>query len=170
MNYLVKVYQHNKNLSFATSGNDGNRPLVDQFIIKSNDSKKVVAKVRSNKLIVACDSPVKITVEEMQPHDGGFRTCWEINFYKSVRHQVGLIEQFEDGTFRFSNDQGVSDEDMDFYEDNKAISNVTPIKANSLDKQNELDQRKNESNEEYQNRLMQIVTENGGPDFRKKAR
>lgn len=169
MNYLVKVYQNNKNLNHY--GSDKNRPLVLQFVMKTNDPKKIVAKVDSNKDIINFDSPIRITVEQLTLEEGEhYRFFWEVDFYKTTAYCKGFIEQFEDGSFRFLSDDGVSDEDLDYYQDKNEISNVSPIKAKSSDKQSELDQQKNESNEEYQNRLMQIVTENGGPDFRKKAR
>lgn len=173
MNYLVKVYQNNQKLNWH--GSDKNRPLVLQFVTKTNEPKKIVKKVEANKDINGCTATVRITVEQLELKEGEhYRFFWEVDFYKITSFCKGFIEQFEDGTFQILNDQGVSDEDLDSYQDQVENSNVKPIKMASEKKDLnlliEFDQSKDESNEQYQERLMKIVAENDGPDFRKKAK
>lgn len=172
MNYLVKVYQNSEKLSFFGSGK--NRPLVLQFLKKNNDPEVIVKTIKANKYISTSDGEVRVTVETITPEqEGGFRMLWVIDYYKTVVQSYGILSQFEDGTFRISNDQGVSDEELDSWQEkNEVISNpdLKTINKSSENQSSKMDQKPNESKQEYQKRLMTVLAENGGPDFRKKAK
>ena len=144
-----------------------------QFLAKSNDPEKVVKTIKANKYISMSDGEVKVTVETITPEqEGGFRMLWVIDYYKTEVQYYGILSQFEDGTFRISNDQGVSDEEMDSWQEKNVVISDPEFKTTSTSSENqssEMDQKPNESKKEYQKRLMTLLAENGGPDFRKKV-
>lgn len=236
MVYLLKVYRSELMASYNNV-----EPKVScteelyqpEKTAEAPDPQEILQYLRKNNRFEDYLLVRRITVEESRPKNSiDPNLIWELDLFSQKLICVGLISYEKDGSFRISNDQGVSDED---YGDGFGSDLVTTLEEDvvadliCLDKDgfilasrtrfgnnwngecrriiaataphlliklesfmageeskiskpklhivepelsfsNELEQRPNESKEEYQYRLKTILAESGGPDFRKKVK